>query len=79
MDTWNDKEELFLEKFSEKKLVITESIILGRIYFVYIKWNYFALCGCNFVCSCNGLIWPSGISILSKPAGNIHQGPVQDN
>jgi hypothetical protein len=37
MDTWNDKEELFLEKFSEEKLVIIENIILGRIYFLYIK------------------------------------------
>ena len=67
-----------LKKFSEEKLIIIGSIILGtnfvlfvsnNIIFVYVAVILFALG--------NGLMWPSFMSILSKRAGTVLQGAVQ--
>ena len=67
-----------LKKFSEEKLVIFGSLILGvnfvlffseSIIFVYIAVVLFAIG--------NGLMWPSFMSILSKRAGTDLQGAVQ--
>ena len=67
-----------LKKFSEEKLVIIGSVILGtnfilfavnNIMFVYIAVILFAVG--------NGLMWPSFMSILSRRAGTDLQGAVQ--
>ena len=67
-----------LKKFSEEKLVIIGSIILGtnfvlfalnNIMFVYVAVILFAVG--------NGLMWPSFMSILSRRAGTDLQGAVQ--
>jgi MFS transporter, DHA1 family, tetracycline resistance protein len=67
-----------LKKFSEEKLVIFGSLILGTnfvlffsesIISVYIAVVLFAIG--------NGLMWPSFMSILSKRAGTALQGAVQ--
>jgi MFS family permease len=67
-----------LKKFSEEKLVIFGSFILGTnfvlffsesIISVYIAVVLFAIG--------NGLMWPSFMSILSKRAGTALQGAVQ--
>lgn len=67
-----------LKKFSEEKLVIFGSLILGTnfvlffsesIISVYIAVVLFAIG--------NGLMWPSFMSILSKRAGTTLQGAVQ--
>lgn len=67
-----------LKKFSEEKLVIFGSLILGvnfvlffseSIISVYIAVVLFAIG--------NGLMWPSFMSILSKRAGTDLQGAVQ--
>ena len=67
-----------LKQFSEEKLVIFGSLILGvnfalffseRIISVYIAVVLFAIG--------NGLMWPSFMSILSKRAGTDLQGAVQ--
>jgi len=67
-----------LRKFSEEKLVIIGSLILGtnfimfvsnNILFIYVAVILFALG--------NGLMWPSFMSILSRRAGTNHQGAVQ--
>jgi DHA1 family tetracycline resistance protein-like MFS transporter len=67
-----------LKKFSEEKLVIIGSVILGTnfvllisndIKLVYVAAVLFAIG--------NGLMWPSIMSILSKRAGTRYQGVVQ--
>lgn len=67
-----------LKKFSEEKLVIIGSVILGtnfvlfacnNIMFVYVAVILFAVG--------NGLMWPSFMSILSRRAGTDLQGAVQ--
>ena len=67
-----------LQKFSEEKLVVMGSLILGVNFalfmfnstiLVYVALILFALG--------NGLMWPSFMSILSKRAGTVHQGVIQ--
>jgi MFS transporter, DHA1 family, tetracycline resistance protein len=67
-----------LQKFSEEKLVVIGSFILGVNFalfmfnstiLVYVALILFALG--------NGLMWPSFMSILSKRAGTVHQGVIQ--
>jgi DHA1 family tetracycline resistance protein-like MFS transporter len=67
-----------LKKFSEEKLVIIGSVVLGanfilfvssEIYLIYLAAVLFAVG--------NGLMWPSIMSILSKHAGTAYQGAVQ--
>ncbi|HKU83889.1 MAG TPA: MFS transporter [Candidatus Nitrosocosmicus sp.] len=67
-----------LQRFSEEKLVVIGSLILGVNFalfmfnstiLVYVALILFALG--------NGLMWPSFMSILSKRAGTVHQGVIQ--
>lgn len=66
------------KKFSDGVLVIIGSIILG-INFIFFISNDIVLLYVAAVLFAvgNGLMWPSVMSILSKCAGNDHQGAVQ--
>ena len=67
-----------LKKFSEEKLVIIGSIILGTNFILFISNDdsliYIAAI---LFAGGNGLMWPSFMSILSKISGNIYQGFIQ--
>ena len=67
-----------LKKFSEEKLVVIGSLILGTNFVLFVS-NYIALIyGAAILFAVgNGLMWPSVVSILSKRAGTTHQGAVQ--
>jgi MFS family permease len=67
-----------LQKFSEEKLIVLGSLILG-INFVLFMFNNTVLVYAALVLFAlgNGLMWPSFLSILSKRAGNAHQGVIQ--
>ena len=67
-----------LKKFSEEKLVVIGSLILGTNFVLFVS-NYIALIyGAAILFAVgNGLMWPSIVSILSKHAGSTHQGAVQ--
>ncbi len=66
------------KKFSDGVLAIIGSIILG-INFIFFISNDIVLLYVAAVLFAvgNGLMWPSVMSILSKCAGNDHQGAVQ--
>ena len=66
------------KKFSDGTLAIIGSIILG-INFIFFISNDIVLLYVAAVLFAvgNGLMWPSVMSILSKCAGNDHQGAVQ--
>jgi DHA1 family tetracycline resistance protein-like MFS transporter len=67
-----------LKKFSEERLVIIGSVILGTNFILLVSSDtiliYFA--AVLFAVG-NGLMWPPVMSILSKRAGNVYQGTVQ--
>ena len=67
-----------LQKFSEEKLVVIGSLILG-VNFALFMFNSTVLVYVALVLFAlgNGLMWPSFMSILSKRAGTIHQGVIQ--
>ena len=67
-----------LKKFSEEKLVIIGSAVLGSnfVLFVSSEFTLIYLAAVLFAVG-NGLMWPSILSILSKRAGHIYQGAVQ--
>jgi MFS family permease len=67
-----------LQKFSEEKLIVFGSLILG-INFALFMFNNTVLVYAALVLFAlgNGLMWPSFLSILSKRAGNTHQGVIQ--
>jgi MFS transporter, DHA1 family, tetracycline resistance protein len=67
-----------LKKFSEEKLVIIGSIILGTNFILFVS-NNIVLIGCAIILFAvgNGLMWPSFMSILSRRAGSKLQGSVQ--
>lgn len=67
-----------LQKFSEEKLVIIGSLILG-INFALFMFNSTVLVYVALILFAlgNGLMWPSFMSILSKRAGTVHQGVIQ--
>jgi MFS family permease len=67
-----------LKKFSEEKLVIIGSALLGSnfVLFVSSEFTLIYLAAVLFAVG-NGLMWPSILSILSKRAGHIYQGAVQ--
>ena len=67
-----------LKKFSEEKLVIIGSAVLGSNFVLFESSEYFLiyLAAVLFAVG-NGLMWPSIMSILSKRAGTIYQGAVQ--
>ncbi|MGH9963786.1 MAG: MFS transporter [Nitrososphaeraceae archaeon] len=67
-----------LKKFSEEKLVIIGSAILGSNFILFVSSEIFLiyLAAVLFAVG-NGLMWPSIMSILSKRAGPVYQGAVQ--
>jgi len=67
-----------LKKFSEEKLVIIGSIILGTNFILFVSNNdIFIYVAAVLFAIGNGLMWPSFLSILSKTAGNAYQGFIQ--
>ena len=67
-----------LKKFSEEKLVIIGSIILGTNFILFVSNNNIFIYGAAVLFAVgNGLMWPSFLSILSKTAGNAYQGFIQ--
>lgn len=66
------------KKFSEGVLTIIGSIILGFNFIFFISNDIVLLYVAAVLFAVgNGLMWPSVMSILSKCAGNDHQGAVQ--
>jgi MFS transporter, DHA1 family, tetracycline resistance protein len=67
-----------LKKFSEEKLVIIGSIILGTNFILFVSNETFLIYVAAILFAVgNGLMWPSFLSILSKRAGYVYQGAVQ--
>ena len=67
-----------LKKFSEEKLVILGSIILGTNFVLFFSNNIVSVSLAVVLFALgNGLMWPSFMSILSKRAGTVLQGAVQ--
>lgn len=67
-----------LRKFSEEKLVIIGSLILGTNFILFVSNNILFICLAVILFALgNGLMWPSFMSILSRRAGTTHQGAVQ--
>lgn len=67
-----------LKKFSEEKLVIIGSIILGANFILIVSNNEIFIYGAAVLFAVgNGLMWPSFMSILSKISGNASQGFIQ--
>jgi MFS transporter, DHA1 family, tetracycline resistance protein len=65
-------------RFSEEKLVIIGSALLGINFSMFVSSNITLIYGAAILFAVgNGLMWPSVLSILSKRAGTIHQGTVQ--
>ena len=67
-----------LQKFSEEKLVIIGSVILGTNFILFVSNNDILVYGAALLFAVgNGLMWPSFMSILSKRAGYVYQGAIQ--
>jgi MFS transporter, DHA1 family, tetracycline resistance protein len=67
-----------LKKFSEEKLVVIGSLILGTNFVLFVSNDIGLIYGAAILFAVgNGLMWPSVVSILSKRAGTTHQGAVQ--
>jgi MFS transporter, DHA1 family, tetracycline resistance protein len=67
-----------LKKFSEEKLVIIGSVILGTNFILFVSNNIVSIGGAVILFAVgNGLMWPSFMSILSGRAGSKLQGAVQ--
>ena len=67
-----------LKKFSEEKLVIIGSMILGTNFILFVSNNIVSVAGAVILFAVgNGLMWPSFMSILSRRAGSKLQGAVQ--
>jgi MFS transporter, DHA1 family, tetracycline resistance protein len=67
-----------LKKFSEEKLVIIGSMILGTNFILFVSNNIVSVAGAVILFAVgNGLMWPSFMSILSRRAGSNLQGAVQ--
>ncbi len=67
-----------LKRFSEEKLVIIGSIILGTNFVLFVSNNIISVFVAVILFALgNGLMWPSFMSILSKRAGTVLQGAVQ--
>jgi MFS transporter, DHA1 family, tetracycline resistance protein len=67
-----------LKKFSEEKLVIIGSVILGTNFVLFVSDNIVSVGGAIILFAVgNGLMWPSFMSILSRYAGSKLQGSVQ--
>ncbi len=67
-----------LQKFSENKLVIIGSLVLGINFIFFLSNNILLIYTAAILFAIgNGLMWPSLLSILAKKAGTVHQGAVQ--
>jgi MFS transporter, DHA1 family, tetracycline resistance protein len=67
-----------LKRFSEEKLVIIGSLILGTNFILFVSNNIVSVGGAVILFAVgNGLMWPSFMSILSRRAGSKLQGAVQ--
>jgi MFS transporter, DHA1 family, tetracycline resistance protein len=67
-----------LKKFSEEKLVVIGSLILGINFILFVSNNIVSVGGAVILFAVgNGLMWPSFMSILSRRAGTKLQGAVQ--
>jgi DHA1 family tetracycline resistance protein-like MFS transporter len=67
-----------LQKFSENKLVIIGSLVLGINFIFFLSNNILLIYTAAVLFAIgNGLMWPSLLSILAKKAGTVHQGSVQ--
>jgi MFS family permease len=67
-----------LKRFSEEKLVIIGSAILGSNFVLLISSEIFLIYFAAVLFAVgNGLMWPSIMSILSRRAGPVYQGAVQ--
>lgn len=67
-----------LETFSEEKLVIFGSLILGTNFVLFFSESIISVYTAVVLFAIgNGLMWPSFMSILSKCAGTALQGAVQ--
>ncbi len=67
-----------LKKFSEEKLVIIGSIILGTNFILFVFNNIITVYTAVILFAVgNGLMWPSFMSILANRAGTAFQGSVQ--
>lgn len=67
-----------LKKFSEEKLVVIGSMILGINFILFVSNNIVSVGGALILFAVgNGLMWPSFMSILSRRAGSKLQGAVQ--
>ena len=67
-----------LKKFSEEKLVVIGSLILGTNFVLFVSNDIALIYGAAILFALgNGLMWPSVVSILSKRAGTLYQGAVQ--
>jgi MFS transporter, DHA1 family, tetracycline resistance protein len=67
-----------LKKFSEEKLVVIGSLILGTNFVLFVSNNIVLVGGAVILFAVgNGLMWPSFMSILSRLAGSKLQGAVQ--
>ena len=66
-----------LKRFSEEKLVIIGSAILGSNFVLFISSEIFLIYFAAVLFAVgNGLMWPSIMSILSRRAGPVYQGAV---
>ena len=67
-----------LQKFSEEKLVIIGSIILGTNFILFVSNETLLIYIAAILFAVgNGLMWPSFMSILTKRAGYVYQGAIQ--
>jgi len=67
-----------LKRFSEEKLVVIGSIVLGTNFILFISNNIVLISIALIMFAVgNGLMWPSFMSILSRRAGTKLQGAVQ--
>src|SRR6185437_11270707 len=67
-----------IKRFSEEKLVVIGSIILGINFVLFASNNIVAVSVALILFAVgNGLMWPSFMSILSRRAGSKLQGAVQ--
>ena len=67
-----------LQKFSEEKLVIIGSLILGTNFILFVSNETLLIYIAAILFAVgNGLMWPSFMSILTKRAGYVYQGAIQ--
>jgi len=67
-----------LQKFSEEKLVIIGSIILGTNFILFVSNETLLIYIAAILFAVgNGLMWPSFMSIFTKRAGSVYQGAIQ--